>query len=235
MPVAATDYLDAIAHLPSGAVLRFDDVPWEEYEQLLADLGEGYAVRIFYDNGRMEIKAPSIPHEGAKNVIHDFVVVLRDELDVDIESEGSATYRSQWKAKGAEPDDSFFVQNASAVIGRHEQYDIERDPPPDIVVETELTSASLDKFPIYAALGVPEIWRARKKVVRFYVLSGASYVEVPNSRAFPFLDSVTLSKFLAQGTCRRLAKGCAGISRMGERTSSRSLKPLLHSRYASSR
>ena len=199
MPVAATDYLDAIAHLPSGAVLRFDDVPWEEYEQLLADLGEGYAVRIFYDDGRMEIMAPSIPREGAKNVIHDFVVVLRDELDVDIESEGSATYRSQWKAKGAEPDDSFFVQNASAVIGRHQQYDIERDPPPDIVVETELTSASLDKFAIYAALGVPEIWRERKKVVRFYVLSGASYVEASISRAFPFLDSTTLSEFLAQG------------------------------------
>ena len=207
MPVAATDYLDAIAHLPSGAVLRFDDVPWEEYEQLLADLGERYAVRIFYDNGTMEIMAPSIPHEGAKNVIHDFVVVLRDELDVDIESEGSATYRSQWKAKGAEPDDSFFVQNASAVIGRHQQYDIERDPPPDIVVETELTSASLDKFPIYAALGVPEIWRERKKVVRFYVLSGASYVEVPNSRAFRFLDSVTLSKFLAQGLAEGSRKG----------------------------
>ena len=199
MPVAATDYLDAIAHLPVGAVLRFDDVPWEEYEQLLTDLGEGYAVRIFYDNGRMEIMAPSIPHEGAKNVINTLVVALRDELDIDIESEGSATYRSQWKAKGAEPDDSFFVQNASAIIGRHEQYNIERDPPPDIVVENERASASLDKFAIYAALGVPEIWRERKKVVRFYVLSGASYVEVSNSRAFPFLDSTTLSEFLAQG------------------------------------
>ena len=209
MPVAATDYLDAIAHLPSGAVLRFDDVPWEEYEQLLANLGEGYAVRIFYDDGRMEIMAPSIPHEGAKNVIHDFVVVLRDELDVDIESEGSATYRSQWKAKGAEPDDSFFVQNASAVIGRHEQYSIEHDPPPDIVVETELASSSLDKFAIYAALGVPEIWRERKKVVRFYVLSGASYVEVSNSRAFPFLDSVSLSEFLTIG----LAEGSRKAAR----------------------
>ena len=209
MPVAATDYLDAIAHLPTGAVLRFDDVPWEEYDQLLTDLGEGYGVRIFYDNGRMEIMAPSIPHEGAKNVINTLVVALRDELDIDIESEGSATYRSQWKAKGAEPDDSFFVQNASAVIGRHEKYNIERDPPPDIVVETELTSASLDKFPIYAALGVPEIWRERKKVVRFYVLGGASYVEVSNSRAFPFLDSLSLSEFLAIG----LAEGSRKAAR----------------------
>jgi len=185
--------------LPSGAILRVDDVPWEEYEQLLDDLGERYAVRIFYDNGRMEIMAPSTAHERPKNMIHDLVVVLRDELDIDIESLGSTTFRSQWKAKGAEPDDCFYVQNASAVIGKDEDFDIERDPPPDIVVENERSSASLDKFAIYAALGVPEIWRERKKVVLFYTLGGASYVEVSNSRAFPFLDSVSLSEFLAIG------------------------------------
>src|SRR5437016_4314203 len=189
MPVAATDYLDAIAHLPVGAVLRFDDVPWEEYEQLLAELGEGYAVRIFYDDGRMEIMAPSPPHEGAKNIIGTLVSALRDELDIDVESLGSTTYRSQLKAKGAEPDDCFYVQHAAAVIGRHEEFDIERDPPPDIVVEVERTSASLNKFVIYAALGVPEIWQERKKQVRFYILSGDSYVESSTSRAFPFLDS----------------------------------------------
>lgn len=199
MPVAATDYLDAIAHLPSGAVLRFDDVLWEEYEQLLADLGEGYAVRIFYDTGRMEIMAPSVPHERAKNIMNRLVNGIADELDIDIESLGSTTFRSQWKAKGAEPDDCFYVQNASAVIGRHEDYDIERDPPPDIVLENERTSASLDKFAIYASLGVPEIWREHKKNVRFFVLTAGSYLESSDSRAFPFLDSVTLSKFLAQG------------------------------------
>ena len=76
-------------------------------------------------------------------------------------------------------------------------------------METELTSASLDKFPIYAALGVPELWRKRKKVVRFYVLGGASYVEVSNSRAFPFLDSMSLSEFLAIG----LAEGSRKAAR----------------------
>src|SRR5437016_1971471 len=163
MPVAATDYLDAITHLPVGAVLRFDDVPWEEYEQLLTDLGEGYAVRIFYDNGRLEIMAPSTGHERPKNIINRVVNAIADELDIDIESLGSTTFRSQWKAKGAEPDDCFYVQNASAVIGKDEDYDIERDPPPDIVVENERTSASLDKLSIYESLGVPEIWREHKK------------------------------------------------------------------------
>src|SRR5262249_5724196 len=88
---------------------------------------------------------------------------------------------------------------ATAVIGRHEQYNIERDPPPDIVVETEFSSASLDKFPIYSALGVPEIWRERKRRVQFYILAGESYVESSKSRAFQFLNSATLSEFLTIG------------------------------------
>lgn len=199
MPVVATDYLNAIAHLPSGAVLRFDEVPWEEYEQLLTELGEGYAVRIFYDNGRMEIMAPSRVHEMAKGIINRLVNAIADELDIDIESLGSTTFRSQFKAKGAEPDDCFYVQNASQVIGKEDDFDIERDPPPDIVVEVERTSASLDKFAIYAALGVPEIWREHEKSVRFYVLTGDSYIESSNSRAVPCLDSATLSDLLAQG------------------------------------
>ena len=209
MRIATTEYLDAIAHLPNGAALRADDVPWEQYEELLAKLGESYAVRIFYDGGRMEFIAPTFHHERAAAILKTLAFALCDDLDFDLECLGSSTFRSQWKAKGAEPDDCFYVQNASAVIGRHEDYDIERDPPPDIVVENERSSASLDKFPIYAALGVPEIWRERKKVVRFYVLGEASYVEVSNSRAFPFLDSVSLSKFLTIG----LAEGSRKAAR----------------------
>ena len=64
MSVATTDYLAAIAHLPAGAVLRIDEVSWAEYENLLADLGEGYSVRIFYDQGRLEVMAPASAHEG---------------------------------------------------------------------------------------------------------------------------------------------------------------------------
>ncbi len=211
MSVAAANYVDAIEHLPSGGALRFDNVSWEEYEALLEELGAAGGVRIFYDNGRMEIMAPSTPHEAAKNVINRLVNALSDELDIDIESCGSTTYRLQWKAKGAEPDDSFFVQNAAAVIGRHEQYNIERDPPPDIVVETEFSSASLDKFPIYGALRVPEIWRERKGAIRFYLLEDDAYSEVSNSRAFPFLDATTLSEFLAKGLSEGSRKTAAAF------------------------
>ena len=69
MPIATSDYAAAIAHLPAAAVLRLDNVPWEEYEQLLAELGPGYAVRIFYDRGRMEIMRPSAAHEKPKGIV----------------------------------------------------------------------------------------------------------------------------------------------------------------------
>jgi Uma2 family endonuclease len=200
MSVATTDYSLAIAHLPAAAVLRLDNVPWEEYEQLLADLGPGYAVRIFYDRGRMEIMGPSAGHERPKNIMATLVAALRDELDIDVESLGSTTFRSELKAKGAEPDDCFFIKNASLIIGSDvDDYDLERMPPPDIAVEVDRTNASLDKFVIYAALGVPELWRVHKKTVRIYLLSGDHYSESATSRAFPFLASQTLSEFLALG------------------------------------
>lgn len=100
MPVAATDYLEAIAHLPDGAVLTFNGVAWQEYEQLLADLGPGYSVRIFYDEGRMEITAPTPAHERAKLILNRLIAALSDELEIDLESLGSTTFRSKAKAKG---------------------------------------------------------------------------------------------------------------------------------------
>ena len=199
MSVATTDYLAAIAHLPAGAALRMDDVTWEEYEQLLADLGDGYAVRIFYDQGRMEIVAPNSIHEKPKSIIHRLVIALSDELDIDIEGFGSTTFREKLKAKGAEPDECFYVQNASAVIGKEDEIDLRYDPPPDIVVEVDRTNASLNKFHIYSALGVPEIWRIKGRSLEIHLLAENDYEQSPTSRAFPFLPAQTLSEFLAIG------------------------------------
>ncbi|PYT04832.1 MAG: hypothetical protein DMF60_14010 [Acidobacteria bacterium] len=197
MSVTPTDYLAAIEHLPAGAVLCIDDVPWEEYENLLADLGESYAVRIFYDRGRMEIMAPGSTHERPKSAINRLITVLSDELDIDLESLGSTTLKAQIKAKGAEPDDCFYVQNATLIIGV-EDLDLKHDPPPDIVVEIDRTSTSLNKFEIYAALGVPEIWRVTGRKVQFYLLADDTYEESPLSGAFPFLTALTLSDFVAR-------------------------------------
>jgi Uma2 family endonuclease len=199
MPIAANQYLEAIADLPNGATQTFDCVTWQDYEDLLAGLGPGYSVRIFYDEGRMEIMAPTPAHERAKNMLIALVYALRDELDVDIESLGSTTFRSKVKAKGFEPDDCFYVEHFAAALRMEEEFNPRRDPPPDIVVEVDRARTSLNKFAIFAALGVPEIWRVFKREVRIYVLTGDSYAEVSTSRAFPFLASRVLSEFIVMG------------------------------------
>jgi len=202
MLVSAPSIYEVVTRLPEGAVLRLDNVSWDDYEQLLAELGEGSATRIFYDDGRMEIMAPAFSHERAKNVVHDIVTTLRDALDVEVLSYGSTTLKRQLRAKGAEPDDCFYIQNAARMIGK-EDFDLEHDPPPDLVIEVDRTSSSIDKFAIYAALGVPEIWRLVKREVQIYLLNGERYETSPNSRAFPVLSTQKLSQLLALG----LAKG----------------------------
>ncbi len=198
MSVATTDYLAAIAHLPAGAVLRIDDVSWGDYENLLADLGDSYSVRIFYDQGKMEIMAPASAHEKPKNLIHRLVTTISDELDIDVESLGSTTLKAEIKARGAEPDDCFYVQNAALVIGK-DDIDLKYDPPPDIVVEIDRTSTSLNKFGIYEALEVLEIWRVAGRRLQFFLLADNRYEGSPVSRAFPFLTAQVLSEFIARG------------------------------------
>jgi Uma2 family endonuclease len=102
------------------------------------------------------------------------------------------------KARGAEPDDCFYIESAKFVIGKLD-LDLNHDPPPDLVIEVNRTSSSLDRFEIYADLGVPEIWRVIGSQVEVYLLDDDRYQPSRSSRAFPFLTAEVLSEFLAQG------------------------------------
>lgn len=195
-PPSSSNFIEAIEHLPMGTSLFVEGVSWDNYEQLLSDLGDSSRVRVFFDNGRMEIMAPAKAHEIPKSIIHSLVICLRDEMDIDIESIGSTTLRRVFLEKGAEPDDAFYVGNVEAALS-DEELDLDKDPPPDIVVEVDRTSGSLDKFSIYAGLGVPEIWRVRNNIIKFYTLNENQYVESQTSLAFPFLTTETLEHYAA--------------------------------------
>ena len=202
MPVAvASDYLEAITHLPIGTKLLAEDVAWDEYEQLLSGLGPSYSVRVFYDRGRMEIVSPKPIHERPIEILHTLVIAIRDQLDIDIESLGSTTLKRQIREAGAEPDACFYVQNA-AVIHGYLDLDLAHDPPPDLVIESDHTSISLDKFDIYARLGVPEIWRVFNQQVAFWRLRRNNYHEVKYSHCFSFLPVDILNEYLEQGLMR---------------------------------
>jgi Uma2 family endonuclease len=189
------DYLSAIEHLPDGVMLRLEHISWDDYEQLLEDLILWPGMRVSYDHGRVEIMSPTSEHEEYKGFILRLVHVLTEEANIILEARGSSTIKQKRLRKGAEPDECFYVQNANAIIGKR-TIDLNVDPPPDVIVEIDITSESLSKFPIYAAFGVPEIWRYDGQQAWMYRLIDQDYVEIESSIALPILTPPVLVEFL---------------------------------------
>ena len=162
-------------------------ISWEQFERLLEDLGDHRAARIAYDNGTLEIMTPLPEHEHFKEVIGDAVKDIAEELELDYESYGSTTWRNRVKMAGVEPDNCFYFQHEAAVRGRLDLNLSQGDPPPDLVLEIDMTSKSLDRFPIYARLEVPELWRYDEDELKIYHLQAGEYIEAETSLALPRL------------------------------------------------
>ena len=142
MGTLTTDCRDAIERLPDGATLIIHQVGWEEYERLLQHLAERPHRRVTYDHGKLEIRTPVPEHEAHARFIDDVVRVLSEELELTLEKRESTTWKRRRLAKGVEPDACYYATNADRIIGKR-QIDLESDPPPDIVVEIDVTKESL--------------------------------------------------------------------------------------------
>lgn len=177
---------------PRGILLS--GIRWPTYEAILADL-EDRPIRLTYDRGRLEIMAPSFNHERCKKKVGRVVETLAEEKGLEIVSGGSATFRLEDLEKGLEPDDCFYIQNAALVLGK-QQIDLAVDPPPDLVVEIDISSSSINRMAIYAALGVPEVWTYDGDELTVYVFEKNEYIPAKISRALPDVDLAGLEAFL---------------------------------------
>jgi Uma2 family endonuclease len=171
-------------------------ISWEQFEKLLEDLGERRAVRIAYDNGTLEIMTPLPEHEYFKEVIGTAVQDIAEALEIDYESYGSTTWRKHIKMAGIEPGNCFYFQHEPAVRGRLDLDLNQGDPPPDLALEIDLTHKSLDRFPIYARLEVPELWCYDEGELKIYHLQEGKYIEAETSLALPMLPIHELPQLL---------------------------------------
>ena len=171
-------------------------ISWETYQRLLADHEDSSAPRFAYDRGMLEITSPLAEHEEPNRAIALLVEVVAEELGLDLRNLGSTTLKREDARRGVEPDSCFYIQNEPRVRGKT-GIDLALDPPPDLVVEINITSPSLDKLPIYARLGVPEVWRYDGKGVTILRLAGEAYVAAAESAALP-LSGEVLSRFVAE-------------------------------------
>ena len=175
----------------------FHDLNWGAYQQILHALPGNRAARLTYDRGTLEITMPSELHEFSGELIALFIRILVIELGLKIKTMGSTTLDREDLNRGAEPDKAFYIQNQPAVAGR--RVDLSQDPPPDLVVEVEISHSDIDKLKLYAAMGVPEFWRYNGKILRIYQLQGGLYHEVEQSPTFPQVPKIRLYQFLSEG------------------------------------
>ncbi|MEH2154837.1 Uma2 family endonuclease [Nostoc sp.] len=173
------------------------DISWQQFENLLKDLGEHRSARLAYDRTTLEIITPLPEHEHYKEVISIAVQDIAEELAIDYESYGSTTWKQESRMAGLESDNCFYFQNEATVRGRLD-LDLRQDPPPDLALEIDITSKSLNRFPIYARLGVPELWCYDSGELKIYLLQNGEYVESENSLVFPTLAIRHLPKLIEQ-------------------------------------
>ncbi len=182
---------------PVNQTVVLENVSWRTYERLLQDLADSSAPRLTYDRGVLEIMSPTPEHERLNRTLAQLVEVLAEELEVEIENLGSSTFRREDLERGFEPDSCFYVRNAEKVRGKL-RLDLTVDPPPDLVIEIDITSHSIGKMPIYARVRVPEVWRYDGTTFRIDRLEGDEYVSTDSSVAFPILTVQSASDFLEE-------------------------------------
>lgn len=178
--------------------LLLNGVSWNFYKRLLKEYENSNGLRFAFDNGILEIEMPTPKHESPSQILSDLITTVCVELEIDVRNLRTTTLRKKPKTKGVEPDVCFYIQNEPKMRGKME-LDLTKDPPPDLVVEVDITSPSLDKMPIYAALGVPEVWLYEGESVVFKKLVGGKYKEIKQSLALPALTGEKATEFLNKG------------------------------------
>lgn len=172
-----------------------EGVTWETYQALLKDLGDHRASRLAYEQGTLEIIMPSDLHEFINRLLEAMVRALTEELNMRTRGYGSTTLERKDLERGVEPDSCFYIQNVEQILGK--KLNIASDPPPDLVIEVDITNSSRRRFGIYLQLKIPEVWRYTKQRGLFiYQLQDGEYIECEFSPTFPIVSRAVLIQLL---------------------------------------
>jgi Uma2 family endonuclease len=173
---------------------RLSLVSWEKYEQMAAWL-DGRHVRLTYDRGELELRNVSYRHERCKHLLRRVVDTVAFELDIEIHGAGSMTFMRKDLERALEPDECYWVEHEPQMRCK-EDYDQLNDPPPDLVLEVEVSRSVLNRMGIYAAMKVPEVWRWDGQELRFCLLKKDRYEESTVSRFAQLEQTLSDTKLL---------------------------------------
>ena len=196
--------LDTKAEIPKDAVntivgeirIAIEGVSYAFYKQFCDEVGE-QPIRLSYNDGCLEIMVTKSPHEFFKKVLAKLVEATIFELNVPVRSGGAMTFQRDDLQKGFEPDECWWLAQ-EAIVRKTTDFDFQKDPPPDLAIEIEMSHSLAGRIHILAAMKVPEVWRYNGRTLRFCILDeDGGYVDADCSKSFPFLRPENLQPFLA--------------------------------------
>lgn len=176
--------------------VTLNNISWDAYEQILDALGDNRAALLTYYDGILEIMTPLEEHETGSENIGMLIQILTEELNLNIKSMASTTLKIPNSKIGAEPDKCYYIQNEPSVRGK--TVDLAVDPPPDLILEVDITHTDINKTQLYQEMKVPEFWRYNGSKLTIYVLTQGEYQESATSATFPILTKSMVYDFLAQ-------------------------------------
>ncbi len=188
-------------------------VSWQQFEQVIAELGPERTTRLTYDRGKLEMMTPQEEHDRCHRLIESLILVVADELYLKVESRGPILLKRPDLGRAAEPDACYYLQLQRETRNLTE-LDLTQAIPPDLVVEVAMTKSALNKLSVYADLGIPEVWQYLTRVgedvlkgeLVIYRLENQQYVASPTSAAFPMLPAARILEFLEQSDTLGLQK-----------------------------
>jgi Uma2 family endonuclease len=183
--------------IPGETRVLLENITWQTFKTMLAEMGSERANKISYRQGNIEIMTPQKPHESSNRLIEVFIGVLCEELGLEVNRVGSLTLTRDDLEYGAEPDSSYYIQN-ELLVREKENIDLAFDPPPDLVLEVEYSRPKIDKFKLYAAMGIPEFWRYNGTTLRVYILANGQYSETQTSPTFAAIPIKEIPRFIEE-------------------------------------
>jgi Uma2 family endonuclease len=163
-------------------------VSWDSYETLLAKLADRSQYRIVYLSGVLEIVSPSIRHEKVKKNLAMLLEHFFYRQRINCIPMGSTTFRDRAKQVGAGPDECYCLGVEKSI--------------PDLAIEVNITSGSIDKLETYGRLGIVEVWLWKNNELSLYHLRELAdrfsdtygYEYIVTSELVPELDVELLSR-----------------------------------------
>ena len=183
---------------PPDQRVTLRQLSWDTYRRLVSEHGDASSPRFTFDRGVLEIMSPSAEHERHNLRIADLIGVLADEMNLEIEGLGATTFTREDLERGFEADSCFYVQNVDKIRNK-ERVDLTTDPPPDLVIEIDITNPSINKVALYREFGVPEVWRYNGRRLEMLCLQDDGYESTEESAAFPGVSATLLTQLLQQG------------------------------------